>query len=148
MRLRRLAPAGLVLALTIVAPVSARTVDVALCPDKATGRIAFDPAYLRLQTGDKLRFAAAGGDMLVASIKGMLPNGVAARRQKPGQALLVTLDMDGVYGFTCLPHYGDGVVALFVASKPANEVAAKSVQHPAAAARRFDELFARLDAGD
>lgn len=140
--------AVLVLGLAMVGPVSARTVDIRLHQDGATGRLRFEPDYLRLETGDRLRFAVGAGDALVGSIAGMLPAGVAVQRQKPGQSLIVVLDKDGVYGFACLPHYQDGVVALFLASKPANELAAKAVHHPPAAAQRIADFFARLDDGD
>lgn len=87
---------------------SARTIDVQLRRNGDNGQVSFDPAYLRLQTGDKLRFVANGPDSLVGSIAGMLPDGVAPLRQKAAQRLIVSLDKDGVYGFACLPHYGDG----------------------------------------
>lgn len=148
MCLRLAAPAGLVLALAIAGTASARTVDIELLVDQATGKIVFAPAYLRLETGDKLRFEANGPGRLVGSIAGMLPDGVAPLRQQPGKPMIAILDKDGVYGFACLQHYADGVVALYLASKPANEGAAKTVEHPAAAARRFADLFAKIDAGD
>ena len=118
--------------------VQAKTIDITLGAD---GRH-FSPDFQWLDTGDRIRFAAADADHLVTTIAGMLPDGVPAARQTQNRPLAVTLAKDGVYGFASC---GEEAVVLIVAGKPANEGAAKAVRHKAAAQQQFTALFAQLD---
>lgn len=62
--------------------------------------------------------------------------------------ITVTTDKKGVYGVKCVPHYGMGMVALIVAGKPTNLDQARKVKQPGKAKKVFEELFAKVPAGN
>jgi pseudoazurin len=78
-------------------------------------------------------------------IAGMHPSGVTGWWGQVGEDLEITLTEPGVYGHKCGGSYALGLVGLIVVGDPSpNLEAARAVQHPPAATRVLDELFATL----
>src|SRR3546814_2583652 len=74
----------------------------------------------------------------------MVPDGAEAFKGKLSQAISVTCEREGVYGYRCLPHYAIGMVGVVVIGDPsANVEAAKAVKLPAKASTVMAELLAR-----
>jgi pseudoazurin len=79
------------------------------------------------------------------SLKGMTPEGAEPFKGGIGKEIAVTFDVEGVYGYNCMPHYGMGMVGLVVVGDAAaNAEAIKAVQQRGRAAERFAALFAGL----
>jgi pseudoazurin len=113
--------------------------------DKGTGGImVFEPALLKVEPGDTVKFVGTNKGHNAESIKGMLPEGATPFLGKVNQDIAVTFDKPGVYGVKCLPHYGMGMVALIVVGTPSNADEAKAVTHPGKAKQVFANLFNKL----
>jgi pseudoazurin len=81
----------------------------------------FEPAFLKVQPGDTVRFIPTDKGHDAESIPGMLPEGAQPFKGKISQEISVTFQTPGVYGYRCTPHFGMGMVGLIeVGDKPAN----------------------------
>ena len=115
--------------------------------DKGTeGAMVFEPALVKIEPGDTVKFVATQKGHNAESIKDMLPPDAAPFVGKVNQDIAVTFDKPGVYGVKCLPHYGMGMVALIVVGTPANQDDARAVTHPGKAKQVFAALFGKLPA--
>lgn len=101
----------------------------------------FEPALVKVQPGDTVKFVATDKTHMAESIKGMMPADATPFVGKMNQDAAVTFDKPGVYGIKCMPHYGMGMVALVVVGTPANVDEAKAVAHPGKARPAFAGLF-------
>jgi pseudoazurin len=110
------------------------------------GIMVFEPALLEVAPGDTVHFRAVDKGHNAASIDGMIPEGGAAWKGGLNKDVTVTLDVEGVYGVLCVPHYAMGMVALIVVGDPSvNLEAAHDVQHRGKAKQRMAELLDRFD---
>ena len=109
------------------------------------GTMVFDPAFVKIQPGDTVRFVPADKGHNAELIKGMAPEGAPTFKTVVGKEETVTFEKPGLYGFKCSPHYIMGMVGLIeVGDKPENLEAAKAVQHGKLAAKRFEPLFEKV----
>jgi len=106
----------------------------------------FEPAYLQVEPGDTVTFEPTDKGHNAETIPGMIPDGAEAFKGKVSQAISVTFETDGVYGYKCLPHYAIGMVGVVVVGDPAANVeAAKAVKQPGKASKVMAELLARAE---
>jgi pseudoazurin len=76
----------------------------------------------------------------------MVPDGAEAFKGEFNQAISVTFETEGVYGYKCLPHYVLGMVGVVVVGDPsANVEAAKAVKQRGKASKVMAELLARVE---
>ncbi|MCJ2141658.1 pseudoazurin [Methylobacterium sp. E-066] len=109
------------------------------------GMMVFDPAFVKIQPGDTVRFVPTDKGHNAELIKGMAPEGAPSFKTVVGKEETVTFEKPGLYGFKCAPHYIMGMVGLIeVGDKPENLEAAKAVQHGKLAAKRFEPLFEKV----
>ena len=87
----------------------------------------FEPALVKIEPGDTVKFVATDKGHNAESIKGMLPADATPFVGKNNEDVTVTFDKPGAYGVKCLPHYGMGMVALIVVGTPDNLAEAKAV---------------------
>ena len=80
----------------------------------AEGVMVFEPALVKIEPGDTVKFVATDKGHNAETIKGMLPADAAPFAGKINEDIVVTFDKPGVYGVKCMPHYGMGMVALVV----------------------------------
>jgi pseudoazurin len=135
-----------VAALALAGTAGAAEVEVKMLDKGTEGMMVFEPALVRIEPGDTVKFVATQKGHNAESIKGMLPPDAAPFVGKVNQDIAVTFDKPGVYGVKCLPHYGMGMVALVVVGTPANQDEAKAVAHPGKAKQVFATLFGKLSA--
>lgn len=110
------------------------------------GIMVFEPAFLEIAPGDTVHFRAVDKGHNAASVDGMIPEGGATWKGGLNKDVTVTLDVDGVYGVRCVPHYPMGMVALIVVGDPSvNLEAAKLVKHRGKAKQRMAELLERIE---
>ena len=78
-----------------------------------SGTMVFEPAFLHIQPGDTVVFVPTDPGHNVASLDGMIPEGVDHIESAiMGEPMPVTFTEEGVYGLECTPHFGMGMVAL------------------------------------
>ena len=110
------------------------------------GTMVFEPALIRVASGDTVKFIPTDPGHNAETIRGMAPEGSEPFKGKIGQEIDVTFTVPGVYGVKCLPHLGMGMVALVVVDDPsANLEEAKAVRNPPKAKERFDAMFAEIE---
>jgi pseudoazurin len=108
------------------------------------GVMVFEPALIRAEVGDTIRFVPTDKGHNAESIKGMLPDGAESFKGLLGKEVSMTVPGEGVYGVKCAPHYGMGMVALIVVGNPPNLDMALSVKHPGKAKTVFGDLFGQV----
>ena len=122
----------------------AAEVEVKMLNKGTEGLMVFEPALVKIEPGDTVRFVATDKSHNAESIKNMLPEGAAPFAGKMNEDVSVTFDKSGVYGIKCMPHYAMGMVALVVVGKPDNLDQARAVPQVGKARQVFAALFERL----
>ena len=122
----------------------AAEVEVKMLNKGAEGGMVFEPALVKINPGDTVKFVAADKGHNVESIETMLPEGGKTCIGKMNEELAITFDKPGVYGYKCKPHYGMGMVGMVVVGEPMNAERAKATAHPGKAKQAFTNLFDRL----
>ena len=110
------------------------------------GVMVFEPAFVKVEPGDTVRFVATDKSHNAETIKGMLPDGAPTFLGKMNEEVSVKFDQAGVYGVKCAPHYGMGMVAMIVVGTPSNVDQAKAVPQVGKAKQVFATLFGKLEA--
>jgi len=123
---------------------AAAEVEVKMLNKGAEGLMVFEPALVKVEPGDTVKFVATDKSHNAESIKNMLPAGTAPFAGKMNEDVSVTFDKPGAYGVKCMPHYAMGMVALIVVGKPDNLDDAKAVPQSGKAKQVFATLFDRL----
>src|SRR3954462_4019850 len=83
------------------------------------GMMVFEPALVKIEPGDTVKFVSTDKGHNAETVKGMLPDEAAPFVGKNGEDVSVKFDKAGVYGVKCLPHYAMGMVAMVVVGAPA-----------------------------
>ena len=110
--------------------------EVKMLNQGASGVMVFEPAFLKINTGDTVTFLATDAAHNSASIPGMLPNGASSWNGELSRDIAVTFDVPGVYGYQCTPHSMMAMVGVIqVGDNNANLDSAK------AAAESFKSTF-------
>ena len=122
----------------------AAEVEVKMLNKGAEGLMVFEPALVKIEPGDTVKFVATDKSHNAETIKGMLPAGAAPFAGKMNEDIVVTFDKPGAYGVKCMPHYAMGMVALVVVGKPGNLEEVKALPQSGKARQVFAGLFDRL----
>jgi len=130
--------------MTVAGGAFAAEVEVKMLNKGAEGSMVFEPALVKIEPGDTVKFVATDKGHNAESIKGMFPADAVPFVGKNGEDVTVTFDKPGAYGVKCMPHYGMGMVALVVVGTPDNLVEAKAVSQPGKAKAVFAALFEKL----
>jgi len=136
----------LVATLGFAGAVGASEVEVKMLNKGTEGVMVFEPALVKINPGDTVKFVAADKGHNVEVIDGMLPEGGQKFVGKVNEELAITFDKAGVYGYKCKPHYGMGIVGMVVVGDAANVDQAKAATHPGKAKQAFATLFDKLAA--
>lgn len=134
---------GTAAALAFASSAVAAEIEVKMLDKGAEGLMVFEPALLKIEPGDTVKFVAASKGHNVESVRGMIPPDAVPIAGKLSQDTVVTFDKPGVYGVKCMPHYAMGMVALIVVGTPANQNDAMAVTHPGKAKQVFAALFGK-----
>ena len=144
MNLSTLARLGAVfLSLSAAGAAFAETYEVKMLNRGALGPMVYEPEFVKLKPGDKLKFLASSSGHDAVSIEGMLPVGAMPFKGKINEEIEVTFTEAGIYGIKCLPHYAMGMVMLVqVGDAPLSALAIPAAA-PERAQKRFHEIAAR-----
>ena len=137
---------GAAIALASLGTAAAAEVEIKMLDKGTEGVMVFEPALVKIEPGDTVKFVAANKGHNVESIKTMIPADAAPFAGKMNEDATVSFDKPGVYGVKCLPHYAMGMVALIVVGTPSNLDEARAVTHPGKAKQVFATLFGKLPA--
>lgn len=133
--------AALLALMPIVA--QAETFEVKMLNGNATGGMAFEPDFLSLKPGDKVKFLATQRGHNAATIKDFLPEGASPFKGKINQEIEVTFTEEGFYGIMCTPHYDMGMVMVVrVGDAPLTEMTLPKDVRPGAV-KRIEQIVER-----
>lgn len=103
--------AGFAIAALMGSAAFAETFEVQMLNQGSDGeRMVFEPAFVQAAAGDTIRFVATDRGHNAEINAGMLPEGAAAFEGRINEEIEVTLDVEGVYGVICKPHFAMGMV--------------------------------------
>lgn len=109
--MKRLLLTSLALGLAMTSAALAETVEIKMLTKGTDGEnMVFEPAYVRLEPGDTLKFIATEKGHNAESVKGMAPEGAETFKGKINEEIEVTFDVEGWYGIQCKPHFAMGMV--------------------------------------
>lgn len=118
----------------------------AACGDSNTPNV-FEPAILRIASGDTITFVPTDTGHNAASKRGMIPDGADPWNGAIDDELNITFTVPGIYGYVCLPHYEQGMVGLIVVDNDLTNLAkVKKARHPGSARKAFRSLLGELEA--
>jgi pseudoazurin len=137
---------ALVAALGFAGAAGAAEVEVKMLNKGTEGVMVFEPAFVKINPGDTVKFVATDKGHNVETVDGMLPEGGTKFVGKSNEEISVTFDKAGVYGYKCKPHYGMGMVGMVVVGDATNVDQAKAAAHPGKAKQAFANLFDKLAA--
>lgn len=145
MRARILLGFGLAAMVAGVAPAAAKDHVVQMKNSGAAGPMVFEPAFVKANPGDKIRFVPTDPSHNAETIPNMLPAGVAPSSGAMNKEFVLTVSKPGLYGVKCKPHYTMGMVALVQVGKGPSEnmAAAKAVKLPPLAQKRMTAMLAQ-----
>lgn len=140
---------GLILASSTLAsaPVRAAVREVRMLNRGVDGSMVFEPALIRAQPGDTIRFVPTDRNHNAETLANMLPEGAAGARGAMNAAFELRVTRPGLYGIKCAPHYGMGMVALIAVGRSwpnLDAVRAAVARTPVMARRRFTAMLAQL----
>lgn len=102
---------GFALASLLSSAAFAETFEVQMLNKGSDGeRMVFEPAFIQAMPGDTIKFVAADKGHNAEVNTDMMPEGAEAFKGKINEEFEVTLDVEGVYGVICKPHYAMGMV--------------------------------------
>ncbi|MGO4853273.1 pseudoazurin [Phaeovulum sp. W22_SRMD_FR3] len=98
----------------IILPATAAsaTHEVKMLTRGESGSMVYEPAFLQLNPGDKVRFVATQPSHNVASIPEIWPEDAAQVKAPINAEIEITFETPGLYGIKCSPHYTMGMVML------------------------------------
>lgn len=105
----------------------------------------FDPAFLKIAPGDSVTFVATDKGHNTESIFEMIPEGADTWKGKMNEEITLTFDVEGIYGYKCMPHFGIGMVGFMqVGENTDNLDSAETAKLPGRAKTRMAELIAQV----
>lgn len=119
-------------------------------PDDRQQRMLFKPGILRVQPGDTVKFLATDRGHNAQSINGMTPEGAEEFRGRVNEEVEVTFEVEGTYGYLCLPHQTMGMIGFILVGDFTSNL--EAVREAAGGlrgrdtTRRVEEYMAEIDA--
>ena len=110
-------------------------------------KMVFEPSYIAAAPGDCVKFLPTSKGHNAETIKKMYPKGAKKFKSKINKEFVIKLEVEGLYGIKCTPHYQMGMVALLQVGEVSEESLRKSakVKHRGKAKDRFKLLFSALE---
>ena len=96
----------------VSAAVFAADIEVKMLNKGEEGKMIFEPSFIKAQVGDNIIFLPTDKGHMAASIKGLIPKGAKKFKSKINKKFSYTVEVEGLYGIRCTPHYANGMVAL------------------------------------
>lgn len=145
LRLARVAGVALLMGSGLSVHASAETFEVKMLNRGEKGPMVFEPDFLEIAAGDRVRFVPTHKSHNAATVEGMVPEGVEGFKSRINDEFETGFDKPGFYGIKCSPHYGMGMVMLIKVGDATLPQSYRTVDMPARAKPRFEELFERAE---
>jgi pseudoazurin len=123
----------------------AETFEVKMLNRGEKGPMVFEPDFLEIAPGDRVRFVPTHKSHNAATIDGMIPEGAEGFKSRINDEFETGFERPGFYGIKCSPHYGMGMVMLIKVGEATLPQSYKTVEVPGRAKPRLEELFERAE---
>lgn len=123
----------------------AETFEVKMLNRGEKGPMVFEPDFLEIALGDRVRFVPTHKSHNAATIEGMVPEGFEGFKSRINDEFETGFEQPGFYGIKCSPHYGMGMVMLIKVGEATLPQSYKTVDVPGRAKPRFEEFFERAE---
>jgi pseudoazurin len=121
------------------------TIEVQMLNKGSDGeRMVFEPAFVQAAPGDTIKFVVADKSHNAEIYGDMLPEGAEPFKGKVNQEIEVTLDVEGVYGVICKPHFAMGMVMTIAVGDVTAPEDFLEGRIPPNAKKRFQEQLSNL----
>ncbi|UQY34601.1 pseudoazurin [Pseudomonas fulva] len=119
--------------------------EVKMLNRSAGGAMVYEPDYLAIAPGDRVKFIATQPSHNAASLPGFLPEGAEPFKGRINEEVEVTFEVPGFYGIQCIPHLAMGMVMLIqVGERPSSAVQIPA-SLPTRARQRFEQILEQAD---
>lgn len=130
----------------LAGPLAAAEHEVRMLNRGADGTMVFEPAFLRIEPGDSVRFVPTDRSHNAEIIPGMIPEGAETFRGAINEEIVVALDVPGLYGIKCNPHLSMGMVMVVQVGEDAHNLTElQGVRVPNRARQRLDAALAQME---
>ena len=103
----------------------------------------FEPAFLKIARGDTVTFTPQDSGHNAELVPALAPEGGTPFKGSVNQKLTVRFDVQGLYGYKCLPHAAMGMVGLIQVGAAVNlpALSKEAAKLPGLAKKRMAELL-------
>ena len=123
----------------------AADIEVKMLNKGEEGKMIFEPSFIKAQKGDNIIFIPTDKGHMAASIKGLIPEGAKKFKSKINKKYTYTVDVEGLYGIRCTPHYANGMVALIQVGEAPNAADfLKGKKVPKKSKERLEKYLAQI----
>ena len=126
--------------------VFAAVVEVKMLNKGSDGeKMVFEPAVIKVNVGDSVKFLPTTKGHSVQSFKGKKsrPEGAKKFKSKLNKVHVYKVEKEGVHVIQCKPHYAMGMIGMIVAGRPVNlETIKKLKVRGKKAKKRFKAMLA------
>ena len=137
--------AGAAIAALMGSAAFAETFEVQMLNQGSDGeRMVFEPAFVQAAAGDTIRFVATDRGHNAEINDGMLPEGAEAFKGRINEEIEITLNIEGVYGVICKPHFAMGMVMTIAVGDVAIPEGYLEGRIPRKAKERFEAQLANF----
>ncbi|MGQ8633683.1 pseudoazurin [Agrobacterium sp. DKPNP3] len=123
----------------------AETFEVKMLNRGEKGPMVFEPDFVKIEPGDRVRFVPIHKSHNAATIDGMVPEGAEGFKSRINDEFETGFEKPGFYGIKCSPHYGMGMVMLIKVGDAGLPQSYRTVNVPGRAKPRLDDLFDRAE---
>lgn len=112
--------------------------------NEAGALMVFEPAFVKAEPGDTIKFVPTDKNHNAESVKEIWPEGVPTIKGGYSSVVEFKAEKDGLYLFKCLPHYGMGMIALVQVGKPTNLDKLKEFKPMGMSSRRLLDVLPKV----
>lgn len=130
----------------VALPAAAAEFEVRMLNRGEQGNMVFEPAFLRIEPGDTVRFVPTDRSHNAETIAEAIPDGAATFRSRINEEFTVDLTVPGLYAIKCTPHLSMGMVMVVQVGEDTHNLdALQTVRVPRGARTRLDAALAQID---
>lgn len=104
----------------------------------------FEPAYVKIQKGDSVKFIPTDKSHSVESFKEGTPAGAPAWKGGINKEITVKFDQEGVHVFKCVPHFVMGMIGAVQVGNATNLAQIKSLALKGKTKDRFEKVISQV----
>ena len=115
--------------------------------DSKGQKMVFEPAVIKVNVGDSVKFLPTTKGHSVQSFKGAesRPTGAEGFKSKLNKTHIYKVEKEGIHVIQCKPHYAMGMIGMIIAGKPTNLATIRKLKVRGKKAReRFQAMLATI----